>query len=272
MTPRLASFERALPQGVARPQVALVLGSGMGPVTERLSGVEVVPFTDLPGLPVPSVAGHAGTVKIGAWAGLRVLVFEGRLHFYEGHAWRQVVEPVHLAAFLGARVLVLTNAAGGIDPALGPGALMAIRDHLEWTYPYWWRRPGPGGLSGSRASPYSPRLLGLLREAAMELGLPLSEGIYAAVPGPCYETPAEIRALQIWGAAAVGMSTAREIEAGHARGLECAALSCITNRAAGLDPGRLDHQEVLTTASASCTRLGNLLEAFLGKLYVIAQR
>jgi purine-nucleoside phosphorylase len=249
-----------------RPEVALVLGSGMGPVARRLHRVQSVPFLDVPGLAAPSVAGHGGALTLGEWAGRRILVFEGRLHYYEGHPWRSVTSPVQTAVYLGARVLLLTNAAGGIHEALGPGSVMALRDHIEWTSPHCWRLPGPGAVGPPRPSPYSPRLLRLLAQAAHPLGMELHEGIYAAVTGPCYETPAEVRALKAWGADAVGMSTAREAHAGHDSGLECAALSCITNRAAGLSGGPINHQEVLTSAAAQVDRLADLIEAFLGFL------
>jgi len=170
---------------------------------------------------------------------------------------------VQTAAFLGAKVLLLTDAAGGIHDALAPGSLMALTDHIEWTRPYCWRLPGPGGVGPERPSPYSRRLRRLLVQTARDLGLELQEGIYAAVTGPCYETPAEIRALQVWGADAVGMSTAREVQATFALGMECAAVSCITNRAAGLSSSPLNHEEVLATAAAQGERLGQLLEAFL---------
>jgi purine-nucleoside phosphorylase len=225
-----------------------------------------VPFLDVPGLCATSVAGHRGCVSLGDWAGQRVLLFEGRLHFYEGHPWRNVVLPVQTAAFLGARVLFLTNAAGGIHDVLAPGCLMAIRDHIEWTRPYCWRDPGPGGIGPERASPYSSRLLDVLDEAADELGMSLLHGIYAAVTGPSYETPAEIRALKSLGADAVGMSTAREIQAGSDGHMECAALSLITNRAAGLSVDAIHHGEVLTTAAAQSERVADLIEAFLRRL------
>ncbi|HXG09214.1 MAG TPA: purine-nucleoside phosphorylase [Gemmataceae bacterium] len=247
------------------PAVALVLGSGMSGVAAGLTPLLTVPFGAIPGLTATSVAGHRGRLTLGEWAGRRVLVFEGRLHFYEGHSWEAVTLPVRLAAALGVRVLLQTNAAGGIRDDLGPGSLMVIHDHIEWTRPYCWREPGPGGLGPSRPSPYAQRLLDLLSEAA-EPEAALSRGIYAAVTGPCYETPAEIRALRAWGADAVGMSTAREAQAGYDLGLECAAISCITNRAAGLGGAPLDHQEVLATAAAQTARLARLVTRFLERL------
>src|SRR5207253_10190429 len=135
----------------------------------------------------------------------------------------------------------------------------ALRDHLSCNRPHWWKDPGPGG----RPSPYSPRLLAALARSAAALNSQLAQGVYAALTGPCYETPAEIRAYQAWGADAVGMSTAREVQAGHDAGMECAALSCITNRAAGLSDGPLNHQEVLTTAAAQQERLADLLEGLI---------
>jgi purine-nucleoside phosphorylase len=247
------------------PEVVFVLGSGMGPVIGRVRRTLSVSFGEVPGLPAASVSGHAGCLTLGEWAGRRVLIFEGRLHYYEGHSWDVVVRPIQTAAALGVQYAVLTNAAGGISDALGPGSLMAITDHIEVTRPSFWRLPGPGGLGSARPSPYSPRLRERLAQAAAETGIELHQGIYAAVTGPCYETPAEIRALRTWGADAVGMSTAREIQAGANAGLECAAVSCITNRAAGLSATPLNHEEVLATAAAQSTRLAVLLEHFLSQ-------
>jgi purine-nucleoside phosphorylase len=245
------------------PDAALVLGSGMGHLARRVQVAARVPFALVPGLTAPTVAGHGGCLTLGDWAGRRVLLFEGRLHHYEGHAWDRVVRPVQLAHALGARVLLLTNAAGGIHEALGPGSLMALRDHIEWTRPYCWRQPGPGGLGPERPSPYAAPLRQLLLQAARDLGIDLREGVYAAVPGPCYETPAEIRALKTWGADAVGMSTAREVQQGFDLGMYCAAVSCVTNKAAGLGTGAINHEEVLATAKAQGERLTQLLERVL---------
>jgi purine-nucleoside phosphorylase len=212
------------------------------------------------------VAGHSGCLTLGDWGPKRVLLFEGRLHYYEGHPWPSVTQPVQIAHSVGARILLLTNAAGGIHETLDPGSLMAIRDHVEWTRPYCWRQPGPGGLDCSRPTPYSARLLHVLAESAQALGFGLAEGTYAAVTGPCYETPAEIRALRACGADAVGMSTAREIQAGCDLGMECVAVSLITNRAAGLSSAPINHEEVLTTAAAQAKRLSDLLDGFLRRL------
>jgi purine-nucleoside phosphorylase len=241
-----------------RPDVALVLGSGMGSLAEHCRAICRLPFVEVPGMSATSVIGHAGCLTLGDWAGQRVLLFEGRLHYYEGHPWRSVVLPVQTAHFLGARVLLLTNAAGGIRDDLVPGSLMAVRDQIEWTRPFCGRR-----LEPARPSPYSSRLLDVLGEAARSQDLKLHTGIYAAVTGPCYETPAEIRALRHWGADAVGMSTAREVQTGHDLGMECAAVSCITNRAAGLSAGPINHDEVLTTAAAQAEQLAKLVDGFL---------
>ncbi len=258
------SFAEFADEARASPlAAAFVLGSGLGPVVRRLANPVSVPFADVPGLPAAAVVGHTGRLTLGSWADRRVLVFEGRIHFYEGHSWDEVAIPVRTAHALGAPVLVLTNAAGGINEHLTPGSLMAIRDHIEWTRPNCWRFPGSGGLSPARQSPYASPLVQHLKQAALDGGLVLHEGVYAMVTGPCYETPAEIRALRAWGADAVGMSTAREIQTGLDLGMACAAISCITNAAAGLGGGTLNHQEVLATAAAQADRLAELLEGFL---------
>ena len=160
----------------APPRAVLVFGSGMGDAARRVRPAHAVLFAEIPGLPAASVSGHLGRLTLGDWAGRRVPLFEGRLHRYEGHSWDDVVRPIRLAAELGAPVAVLTNAAGGIRDDLAPGALMAVRDHVEWTHPYPWRRPGPGGLGGPRPSPYSARLLDLLARAATDGGMSVRRG------------------------------------------------------------------------------------------------
>ncbi|MGE3806072.1 MAG: purine-nucleoside phosphorylase [Gemmataceae bacterium] len=239
-----------------RPEVALVLGSGLGRVAERVDVRQHWPFHAIDGLAATSIETHKGRVALGIWANRRVLLFEGRLHYYEGHDWTTVVEPMVLASRLGVQQVILTNAAGGIRDDLVPGSLMVLRDHLEWTRPYCWREP-------AKASPYSAPLRERLEEAARVLGIPLTSGLYAAVTGPNYETPAEIRALRSLGADCVGMSTAREAARAAALGLGCLAISCITNRAAGLADTPITHDEVVVNAGSACDRLADLLEAFL---------
>jgi len=248
------------------PEAALILGSGMGGLAAPLRVEEAASFLDFPGLAPPSVPGHEGRLLLGTWAGKRVLVFSGRLHYYEGHSWRQVTAPVRMAALLGARIMLATNAAGGIHDSLEAGRVLIVRDHIDWTRPAPWKDPGPGGPGGQRSSPYSARLVRLLVEAGQSLGTPLHVGVYAACSGPSYETPAEIRALNVWGADAVGMSTAREIQTAADLGLECAALSCITNRAAGLAPGAINHEEVVQAAANTAMLLQDLVAGFLRKL------
>jgi purine-nucleoside phosphorylase len=205
------------------------------------------------------VLGHKGRLTVGHWAGKAVLVAEGRLHYYEGHDWDTVTRPIRLAASLGVRQAILTNAAGGMRAHLVPGSLMPIQDHLEWNRPYPWREP-------PRPSPYAAHLLEHIVSSGKAIGLDLTPGIYAAVTGPSYETPAEIRALQSVGAWAVGMSTSREVLAGAEAGLECAAVSLITNRAAGLSAEPLAHSEVLEMGRRAGLRLGELLEVVVRNL------
>ncbi|MFN4259159.1 MAG: purine-nucleoside phosphorylase [Gemmataceae bacterium] len=249
-----------------QPRLALVLGSGLGRLADRLEEPQSVPFLEVPGMAGTSVGGHQGRLTLGRWAGRSVLLFEGRLHYYEGHSWQRVTHPAQTAAFLGVKVLLLTNAVGGIADELQPGSLMAIRDHIDWTRPYWWRHPGPGGLGPERPSPYSARLRELLRQSAHQAGVELREGIYAQVTGPSYETPAEVRALRACGAAAVGMSTGREAQAAVQLGLECAAISMITNRAAGLSAAPIHHDEVLHVAIEAGQRLARVVEVFVQRL------
>ena len=247
----------------AGPRIAIILGSGMGGVADRLQNPRSISFNQIPVFEVPSVAGHKGCLTFGTWAGIPVLVFEGRLHFYEGHSWRKVVAPVMTAKTLGITHLVFTNAAGGIHKDLSPGSMMVIRDHIEWTKPYFWQTANQSNPLSKRTSPYSNRLNGVLQNAARTLNIDLHFGNYGALMGPCYETPAEIRALESLGADAVGMSTAREVQTAFDVGIECLALSCITNRAAGLNGGTINHEEVLSMACMRSDVLASLLEKCL---------
>jgi purine-nucleoside phosphorylase len=244
--------------------VAFVLGSGMGSVIDRIAPQAAIPFDDVPGLVPPTVAGHKGQIIFGDFAGRPALAFTGRLHFYEGHPWQRVVRTVEIAAELGAEVLLLTNASGGINEALGPGSLLALTDHIEWNRPCPWRASGPGGLGGERPSPYSVRLNYQLAIAAAACEVTLHRGVYLSVTGPSYESPAEIRAARHIGADAVGMSTTREALRAAELGMEIAAISCIANRAAGLTGQPLSHKEVLEVVSKASKNLADLLSAFVG--------
>lgn len=246
------------------PRVALILGSGLGTVVQRITQVVDCPFSEVPGLSPPTIPGHLGRVSLGYWAGQSMVVFQGRLHNYEGHTWEVVTRSVSLAKEWGASILILTNAAGGIHEELSPGSFMALRDHFEWTHPNSWKSLAV--KDRPCASPYSARLLKVLSEAAHELAINIKAGLFAAVTGPNYETPAEIRALKRLGADAVGMSTVREVDAGQIQGLECLGISCITNRAAGLNSGTINHEEVLEMTKNLSEDLGRLLDRLFTKL------
>ncbi|MFO0808288.1 MAG: purine-nucleoside phosphorylase [Gemmataceae bacterium] len=257
MSSAFADFRSAVV--AMKPRVALVLGSGMGPVHAKIVTSSAVSFADIPGMVAPTVSGHKGQLMLGDMAGRPILAFTGRLHYYEGNSWARVVRPVEVAAELGVRRLVLTNASGGIADRLAPGSLMALTDHREWNCPYCWRERGPE----ERPSPYSEDQRRALRKAAAVSGVELHEGIYLSVTGPSYETPAEIRAMRLVGADAVGMSTTREAIRGGELGLEVAAISCIANRAAGLSGTPLSHKEVLEVVAAASGRLAMLLAAYV---------
>jgi purine-nucleoside phosphorylase len=240
-----------------RPRAAVVLGSGLAGVAEAFATNAVVNYADVPELVPPSVAGHRGQLAVGTWSGVPALVCFGRVHFYEGHSWNRVTRLVRLVAELGVKTLILTNAAGGIHPALGPGSVMAIRRHIKLLDRDAWRQ-----LSDmSEGVIYSPRLLALVQQ----LDPAPIIGTYAALTGPCYETPAEIRVLAALGANAVGMSTAREAEAAVALRLEVAGISCVTNKAAGLSDGPLNHAEVEANARLAVGRLGTVIGRLLGE-------
>jgi purine-nucleoside phosphorylase len=251
-----------------RPRVAVVLGSGMDGFIARLAAPIRLAYHEVPGFPSPSVTGHRGALLAGSLGGTLVLCQSGRLHVYEGHPLAQVVLPIRVFARLGVEVLIVTNAAGGINRTLGPGSLLLLADHLNFAF----RSPLLGAvLPGEQrfpdlSQPYDPGLRALARAAAREERIPLAEGTYAWVLGPSYETPAEIRMLDRLGADAVGMSTVPEVLAARARGLQVLGFSLITNRAAGLSPARLSHEEVLQEAARGVERLGTVIERVVQRL------
>lgn len=254
--------------GARAPSTGIVLGSGLGRLVERLADVVRVPFGEIPHFPGVSVPGHCGELVAGRLAGREVLVQSGRLHSYERHPADRVVLPVRVLAQLGVRTLVLTNAAGGIRRTLQAGTVMLIADHINFTF----RNPLVGPvLPGEQrfpdmSDPYDAELRAHAREAALRRGLPLAEGVYAGVLGPSYETPAEIRMLERFGADAVGMSTVLEVIAARASGLRCLGFSVITNLAAGITAQRLSHAEVVETAGRAADGLAGLIEEVVAAL------
>jgi purine-nucleoside phosphorylase len=252
--------------GAPEPSIGVVLGSGLGRFVERLSAPLVVPYARIPNMPTSSVAGHAGNLCFGQIGGANVVCMQGRVHCYEGHPLSRVVFGVRLLAELGCTTLLLTNAAGGIAADLRVGDLMSISDHLNLT--------GGNPLVGSPSlgrprffdmtSAYDPGLRALCETAARSSSIALKHGIYAALLGPSYETPAEIRMLRALGADAVGMSTVPEVIALRELGVRVAAVSLITNLAAGISSAPLDHAEVQATAEQAANSFGDLLSSWIG--------
>ncbi len=248
--------------GARAPRVGLILGSGLGPFANTLEDPVAVPYPDIPHFPVSTVVGHAGRLVAGTVAGVPCIAMQGRVHCYEGHGAARVAFPARVLISLGARTLIVTNAAGGVNADFEPGQLMLIADHLNLL--------GDNPLCGDndeRLGPrfpdmttaYDPALRALARRAAGRLGIALAEGVYAALPGPTYETPAEVRMLRLLGADATGMSTVPEVIVANHMGARVLGISCITNKAAGLGPTPLTHDEVTATAA----RIRTTFEALL---------
>jgi len=249
--------------GGLEPRLALVLGSGLGGLADRIGGSVRIACSEIPGWPVPSVEGHAGLVVGGRLEGVPVLALGGRAHLYEGHSPARVVLPVRVAARLGAEILFVTNAAGSLHHRWVPGELMLIADHLN----LMGANPlvGPPRAAESRwtdmAGCYDAGLRRAVREAARCEGLPLREGVYAGLRGPSYETPAEITMLSRLGADAVGMSTVPEVLTARALGVRCVGVSCLTNHAAGISAAPLRHEEALEAGRRAAERFQRLVVA-----------
>jgi purine-nucleoside phosphorylase len=239
--------------GRLAPKLAVVLGTGLSSVPTPFTELAAISFADVPGSTAPSVHGHTGRISLGRIGQRPIVVFRGRLHYYEGHEWDRVARPIGLVAEFGIPNLLLTNAAGGIHPELNPGDLMVFSGHL------FLQRRDRHDRNPVR-NVYSAQLREIIqKDEAIKRGRIL-EGIYAAVTGPCYETPAEIRALRAMGADAVGMSTAYEAETAASLRIRVAAISCITNKAAGLAEGKLNHAEVLENATKPAERISEITE------------
>jgi purine-nucleoside phosphorylase len=267
---RLAALERAVRARTdVVPAVGIVLGSGLGALADEVTDAVAIPFADLPGWPAATAPGHAGRLVLGSLEGVPVVLLQGRLHVYEGNAEGLVVQPVLLMARLGARVVVLTNAAGGVNPDYAAGTLMVIADHLNLTG----RTPllGPnadeiGPRFPDLTDAWSRRLRAALRAAGAAEGVPLEEGIYAGLLGPSYETPAEVRMLRTLGADAVGMSTVLEAIAARWAAIEICGVSLVTNPGAGYTGQPLSHDEVLAAGDEAAPRLTRVIRRFVRDL------
>lgn len=273
----MSDLERAIAAAAAavrdrlehrRPTVAIVAGSGLGFLADHLADAVRVPYREIPGFPQPTIVGHAGELVAGTLAGREVIVQSGRFHLYEGHQPSVVTFPVRVFAELGARTLIVTNAAGGIRRTLMSGGIMLISDHINFT--------GMSPLAGpvvageerfpDMSEAYDPELRALAREVARQAGVALQEGVYLGLLGPSYETPAEVRAFERWGADAVGMSTVLEVVAARARGMRCLGFSTVTNAGAGISPVKLSHAEVMEVAGQVREDLGRLVEGIVARI------
>ena len=258
---------------VGHPAAALVLGSGLGGLARRIEGARRLAYADIPGFAPTAVPGHEGALLHGTLGGREVIALAGRFHVYEGHAAAQAAFPVRVAHALGARLLILSNAAGGLRRTFRPGQLMLVRDHLNLAF----RNPlvGPvvdGDLRfPDMSEPYDPGLNALLRRAASAEGIALEEGVYGWLTGPAYETPAEVRMLARLGADAVGMSTVPEVIVARAMGMRVAAISCITNPAAGLTAKPVVHDEVLEVTARAALDFERLVEGAVRRLGDLAE-
>ncbi len=261
--------DRLRDRGCGDPDVAIVLGSGLGDFADNIAGAVTIPYGDIPHWPASRVIGHAGKLVCGRVEGKKVVVLSGRVHHYEGHDLQTVTFAMRVMKRLGAPRVILTNAAGGISPKCSRGALMVIDDHINLM--------GNNPLVGANddrfgvrfpdmTHVYSPHLRGVADEAAKALGIDVQHGVYVAVLGPSYETPAEIRAFRTLGADAVGMSTAPEAIVARHMQMDVLGISCITNAAAGVFPEPLHHSEVMETAQQVKGQFIALLEGIIARL------
>lgn len=254
--------------GGRHPTVAIVLGSGLGGLADRIESPIRIGYGDIPGFHVPTVEGHRGELVIGTLGGRTVVAQSGRFHMYEGHSADESALPVRVFARLGVETLIVTNAAGGLRRTFGAGTVMLIADHINLTG----RNPLVGPVRpGETRFPdlsvaYDANLRAAARAVAERLGIPLAEGVYVGLLGPTYETPSEVRMLERFGGDAVGMSTVAEVIAARALGLRCLGISTITNPGAGLSHSLLSHAEVMEIAGKTGERVGRLIEGVVETL------
>lgn len=244
-------------------KLGIILGSGLGAIVDKLQDAKRVEFSRIPGFPVSSVEGHQGALISGSLDGVPLLCLAGRVHYYEGYSMDQVVIPIRAMAGLGVETVIITNAAGAVNQEFTPGDLVAITDHINFM--------GGNPLRGSAnfldlSQVYSPKLIAMAKEEARGLGIGLRQGVYCAFSGPCYETPAEIRAVGVLGADLVGMSTVPEAIAAAALGVRVLGISTATNMAAGITGQKLSHDEVIETSALVSRNFIALVSAIIGRL------
>lgn len=252
-----------------KPEAALILGSGLGDYADGIQIEQTIDYTEINGFPTSTVAGHRGRFVFGYVQGVPVVIMQGRVHYYEGYPMSDVVLPTRLMGLMGAKKLILTNAAGGINLDFQPGCFMMLTDHITVGVPSPLIGPNLDEL-GPRfpdmSEVYSRRMRAIIREEAEKLNIHLHEGVYVQLTGPAYETPAEVRTCRIWGGDAVGMSTACEAVAARHMGMEICGISCITNMAAGISKRPLDHKEVQETADRAAVQFKQLITAIVSKI------
>jgi purine-nucleoside phosphorylase len=245
-----------------QPEVALILGSGLGDYADEIQVVQTIDYSEIQGFPTSTVPGHKGRFVFGYVGKVPVVIMQGRVHYYEGYPMQDVVLPTRLMGMLGAKKLILTNAAGGVNFDFQPGDFMMITDHITTAI------PSPligenieelGVRFPDMSQVYSERMCEIIRKKAEEMGITLRQGVYIQMTGPAYETPAEIRMCRTWGADAVGMSTACEAMAARHMGMEVCGISCITNLASGMQKKELNHQEVQETADRVAIQFKELI-------------
>ena len=264
-----------LSQTKLRPKIGLVLGSGLGAFADRMSDAARIPYSQIPGFPRSTAIGHAGQMVIGNAEGIPIAVMQGRVHLYEGYSAQEVAFPIRVFGRMGIRAAIITNAAGGINVKYQQGALVVISDHinLQASSPLVGANDDRFGVRfPDMTRAYSREYASIAREEASKVGIKLEDGVYAALQGPSYETPAEIRYLRVIGADLVGMSTAAEVIAARHMGIEVLAISCVTNMAAGILDQILTHQEVMETGEKVRGQFEALLNAVLPRVAASLQK
>jgi len=264
-----AAIRAKLPSAPQAGLVGLILGSGLGSYADKLANARAIDYAEIPGFPRSHVVGHKGRLVVGERAGATCIAMQGRVHMYEGHSAATVAFPARVLIALGAKTLIITNAAGGLNPSWQPGTLMLIRDHIDMLRDHPLRGPNDDRL-GPRfpdmTHAYPSELRALVKQAATAKGIHLEEGVYVAMPGPTYETPAEVKMLQTLGADATGMSTVPEVIVARHMGARVIGISCITNQAAGITGAELSHTEVTETANRVRATFETLLDTILETL------